>query len=129
MAAIDFPSARRLGVRVVLGQAVVTGLVALLSWAFGSPASAMSALVGGGISTLASSAMVAVAFGRRRADAARMVIAFYAGEGLKLIVVIVLLVVVLKSMKVSPLPLFGAYAATFAVHWWVFAAELRLRSG
>ena len=70
MIAIDVPHARRLALGVVLGQAVVTVIVALLSWALVDPAAALSAVLGGGISTAASLAMVLLSFGRT----ARMVL-------------------------------------------------------
>ncbi|MDB6090942.1 MAG: hypothetical protein JWN85_3726, partial [Gammaproteobacteria bacterium] len=46
MIAIDVPNARRLAFGVVLGQAVVTAIAALLSWAIGGPLAAVSALIG-----------------------------------------------------------------------------------
>jgi ATP synthase protein I len=119
--AIDLPNARRLAFGVVLGQAVVTGIVALLSFAMAGPAGGWSAILGGGISTLASLAMAVVAFGGASADAQRAVTAFYVGEALKLALVVALFVLVLKVMKVSPLPLFAAYMATFLVYWVVLA--------
>jgi ATP synthase protein I len=126
--AIDPPNARRLAFGVVLGQAVVTGVVALLSLALAGADGAVSALLGGGISTLASLGMALVAFGQRRVDAQRAVIAFYVGEAVKLALVVVLFVIVLKVMKVSPLPLFAAYVATFMVYWVVLARALPARA-
>ena len=125
MVAIDLPNARRLAYGVVLGQAVVTGIVALLSFAMAGLQAAQSALLGGGISTLASLGMALVAFGRGSVSAQRAVTAFYVGEAVKLAVMVVLFVVVLKVMKVSPLPLFAAYMATFLVYWIVLARLLR----
>jgi ATP synthase protein I len=126
--AIDPPNARRLAFGVVLGQAVVTGVVAILSFALAGSDGAVSALLGGGISTLASLGMALVAFGRQRVDAQRAVLAFYVGEAVKLALVVVLFVVVLKVMKVSPLPLFAAYVATFMVYWVVLARALPTRA-
>jgi F0F1-type ATP synthase assembly protein I len=51
--------------------------------------------------------------------------AFFAGEAVKLTVMIVLFVVVLKTMQVLPVPLFAAFMATFLVYWIVLAGSLR----
>jgi F0F1-type ATP synthase assembly protein I len=45
----------------------------------------------------------------------------------KLAIVIVSFVVVLKTMKVAPLPMLAAYMATFIVHWIVLAQMVRAR--
>jgi ATP synthase protein I len=120
--AIDLPNPRRLALSVVLGQAAVTLLCALVSWAIADSRAAVSALLGGGISSLASLAMAFVAFGKQAAtDPERAIRAFFAGEAAKVAVVIVLFVVVLKMMKVVPLAMLGAYIATFAVFGVVLA--------
>jgi ATP synthase protein I len=126
LVAIDLPTARRSAYRVVLGQAVMTGIVAGVSYALAGPMEGVSALLGGGISTLASLAMAALAFrGSVMADGQRALGAFYGGEAVKLAVVIVSFVVVLKTMKVAPLPMLAAYMATFIVHWIVLANMVR----
>ena len=128
MVAIDLPSARRSAYRVVLGQAVMTGIVAAVSYLLAGQIGAVSALLGGGISTLASLAMAVLAFrGSVMADGHRALGAFYGGEAVKLAIVIVSFVVVLKTMKVAPLPMLAAYMATFVVHWIVLAAMVRAR--
>ncbi len=125
MVAIDLPNPRRLAYGVVLGQAVVTGIAALVSLAVAGPLAAGSALLGGGISTLASLGMAVVGFSQGSADAQRAVMAFFAGEAVKLTVMVVLFVVVLKTMQVLPVPLFAAFMATFLVYWIVLAGSLR----
>jgi ATP synthase protein I len=126
LVAIDLPTARRSAYRVVLGQAVMTGVVAAVSYALGGPMHGVSALLGGGISTLASLAMALLAFrGSVMADGQRALGAFYGGEAVKLAIVIVSFVVVLKTMKVAPLPMLAAYMATFIVHWIVLAGMVR----
>jgi ATP synthase protein I len=126
LVAIDLPTARRSAYRVVLGQAVMTGVVAAVSYALGGPMHGVSALLGGGISTLASLAMAVLAFrGSVMADGQRALGAFYGGEAVKLAIVIVSFVVVLKTMKVAPLPMLAAYMATFIVHWIVLAGMVR----
>jgi F0F1-type ATP synthase assembly protein I len=123
--AIDLPNPRRLALSVVLGQAAVTVVCALVSWAIAGPHAALSALLGGGISSVASLAMALVGFGRNAAtDPQRAVRAFFVGESAKVAVVIVLFVVVLKTMKVVPLAMLGSYVATFFVFWVALANAL-----
>ena len=118
MLAIDLPRARRLAFGVVLGQAGVTVMTALCAWGLSGWLAARSALLGGAIATLGSFAMAAVALGGTAKAGARHALgAFYVGEALKLAIVIVLLVVVLKAMRVAPLAMFAAFAATFLVYW------------
>lgn len=126
MVAIDLASAQRIGWRTVYGQAVVTVVVAVLSLVLTGPKGSVSALLGGGINTLATLAMVLIAFGgRARADAYRAVLTFFLGEFAKLVVMIVLFVVVLKAFEITPVPLFAAFLATFAVNWIVLARLAR----
>jgi ATP synthase protein I len=122
---IDLPNPRRLALSVVLGQATVTLLCALASWAIADSRAAVSALLGGGISSVASLAMALVAFRKRYVvSPQRALSAFFAGEAVKVVVVIVLFVVVLKTMKVVPLAMLGSYIATFAVFWVALANGL-----
>jgi ATP synthase protein I len=124
-AAIDLPKARRFALRVVAGQAVVTVIAAILSWALAGPGAAASALLGGGIGTVANLAMALMSFGSRAgSDAQHAMRAFLVGEALKLGLVVVLFVVVLKMLKVSPAALFAAYVATFFVYWIALASAL-----
>jgi ATP synthase protein I len=125
VAAVELPNARRLAFSVVAGQAAVTLIFALASLAIGGANAGLSALIGGGIGTLASLVMALLAFGRGAGtDAQRIVRAFYLGEAAKLGLVVVLFVVVLKAMKVTPAALFGAYVATFFVYWIALANAL-----
>jgi len=102
LVAIDLALARRLALSVVLGQAAVTVVCALVSWLIAGPRAALSAAMGGGISTAA----------------------FLIGETAKIVVVIVLFAIVLKTMKVVPLAMLGTYVATFAVFWIALANML-----
>ena len=123
--AIDLPAARRFALRVVAAQAVVTVIVALLSWALAGPNGARSALLGGGIGTVANLAMALLSFGSRAgSDAPHAMRAFLVGEAVKLGLVVVLFVVVLKVLKVTPAALFAAYVATFFVYWIALASAL-----
>lgn len=128
--AIDLPNARRLVFGLVLGQAAVTAVVAFISYLVAGSNAALSALMGGGISTVASLVMALLAFGRKTdQNAQRAVRAFYVGEAFKLALVIVLFIVVLRSMKVSPGAMFAGYLATFFVYWVALANALPSLSG
>ena len=120
---IDASQARRTAYSIVAWQAVITVVVALMSWAIAGTLAAVSAVVGGGISTLASFAMAVLAF-RTSATAMSAVRGFFVGEAAKLATVVVLFAVVLRTMKVSPLAMFAAYVATFFVYWLALANAL-----
>jgi ATP synthase protein I len=115
--AIDLPHARRLAFGVVLGQAGVTVIAALAALGLAGREAAWSALLGGGIATAGSVAMVALVFAGAAADARRIVAAFYTGEAVKLAVVVVLFVVVLRLVRVVPLAMLAGFAATYLVYW------------
>ena len=117
MLAIDLPRARRLAYGVVLGQALVTAVAALVALGLAGREAAVSALLGGGIATAGSVAMVALVFAGAAVDSRRIVAAFYAGEALKLAVVVVLFVVVLKTVRVVPLAMLAGFAATYLMYW------------
>ena len=131
MLATDLPHTRRLAFGVVLGQAVVTVAAALCAWGIADRRAALSALLGGGIATAGSLAMARLVFGGGAgagADARRALGALYLGEALKLAMVIALFVLVLKWVRVAPLAMFAAFAATFLVYWIALLAALP-RSG
>ena len=124
MIATDLPNPRRLALSVVLGQVAVTALCALVSWGIAGESAAVSALLGGGISSVASLAMAMVGFRKQVVmDPQRAIATFLAGEAAKVFVVVVLFVVVLKTMKVVPLAMLGSYVATFAVFWVALALD------
>jgi F0F1-type ATP synthase assembly protein I len=126
---IDLREARRLAFGVVLGQAGVTVIAALCSWALAGRVAALSALVGGGIATVGSLVMAGVAFGGTAGGAQRALGAFYVGEAAKLAIVVVLFVVVLKLMRVAPLAMFGGFAATYLMYWIALVCTLPVPSG
>ena len=118
MLATDLPQARRLAFGVVLGQAGVAVTAALCAWGFADARAGLSALLGGGIATAGSLAMARLALGGGAgADARSALGAFYRGEAVKLAVVIVLFVLVLKWVRVAPLAMLAAFAATLLVYW------------
>jgi ATP synthase protein I len=121
------PNPRQLAVGVALGQAVVALAAALLCWLVADSRAALSAALGGGISSVASFVMALLSFGKQATtDPLRAVRDFFVGEAAKVVVVIALFVVVLKTMKVVPLAMLGAYVATFFV-FWVALARLSIR--
>jgi ATP synthase protein I len=123
--AIDLALARRLALSVVLGQAAVTVIGALLAGLIAGSGAALSAGLGGGISTASSLAMALLGFGRRGTqDPQRIVRTFFVGETAKIAVMIMPFVAVLKTMKVMPLPMLGTYVATFLVFWVALANAL-----
>ena len=129
MLAIDLPRARRLALRVVLGQAAVAVVAALCALALGGERAGFSALLGGGIATVASLAMAGLVFGGGAGSAARALAMFYLGEAVKLLLVVVLFVVVLSVVKVAPLAMFAGFAATFLVYWIALLSALPALSG
>jgi ATP synthase protein I len=123
--AMSYPNPRRLALGVALGQAVVALIAALLCWVIADFRAALSAALGGGISSAASLVMALLSFGKEAAtDPLRAIRAFFVGEAAKVTVVIVLFVVVLRTMKVVPLAMLGAYIATFIVFWVALANGL-----
>ena len=122
---MSLPEARKLAFGVVVGQALVTGLVALVCHVIGGWNAAQSAAIGGAISTVGSLVMVMLAFRSTSGSDARLVTrVFFVGEAAKLLIMITLLVVVLKFMKVSVGALFAGYVAPFFVYWVALANAL-----
>jgi F0F1-type ATP synthase assembly protein I len=118
---------RRLAFGVALGQAAVALAAALLCLGIADSRAALSAALGGGISSVASFVMALLSFGKQATtDPLRAVRDFFVGEAAKVAVVIALCGVVLKTMKVVPLAMLGASVATFFVIW-VALARLSIR--
>jgi len=127
--AIDLPHARRLALGVVLGQAGVTVVVAVVGWGLAGRGAGGSALLGGGIATVGSLGMVALVFAGAAADAQRIVAAFYTGEAVKLALVVLLFVVVLRTVRVVPLAMLAGFAATYLVYWIALVGALPAMGG
>ncbi len=122
------PNPRHLAFGVALGQAAVALVAAVLSWVIADSRAALSAALGGGISSAATFAMALLSFGGATAtNPLRAIRAFFVGEAVKVIVVIALFVAVLKTMKVVPLAMLGGYVATFFVFWIALAKGLSTR--
>ena len=117
--------ARRLAFGVVLAQAGVMLLAALVCLVAGGVSSAISALLGGGIATAGSLAMALFGF-RSAADASpvQMLASLFLGEAAKLGVVVLSFVMVLTLIRTSAVAMLLTYAATFLVYWIVLASWL-----
>jgi len=109
---------RRVALLIVLSQTVATLLIAAGFLALSNGSSARSALIGGGISTMAT-LVIAVATFREVAgnDPRRMLINLYRGEAAKLGLTALLLIVAFKAIGVQAAPFFVAYIATLFVYW------------
>jgi ATP synthase protein I len=127
VAAVELPGLRRVAYGVVLAQAVLTALLAALCFALWGPSAGLSAALGGGIGTAGGLALVLVVFRKGARELTELVRAFYVGEAAKFGVTIILFVVVLATMKGMLVPgaLFGAFVATFMVHWVVLPRAMR----
>jgi ATP synthase protein I len=122
---LQLPQARRLAMSVVLGQVAITVVAAIICFAVWGRIAGISALVGGGISVLASAALVLIGFGSPAgSDPERVARAFYVGEGVKLALTVGLFVVVFLTMKVSFAAMFGTYIATLFIYWIALANAL-----
>ena len=125
MVTLELPQARRLAMSVVLGQVVVTVVAAIICFAVWGRVAGLSALAGGGISAVASAALVFIGFGSPAgASAERVAHSFYVGEAVKLAVTVAAFVAVFITMKVSFGALFGTYIATLFVYWIALANAL-----
>jgi ATP synthase protein I len=121
----ELTQVRRLAFKVVLGQLAITLAAAGVGWVLGGANVALSALLGGGISTTGSLAMAHIGFrSPAGASALSMLAALLLGEVVKLGVVIVLFVLVLTLIKTSAVAMFVTFAATFLVYWIVLASWL-----
>lgn len=127
MAAVELPGLRRVAYGVVLAQAVLTGVLAVLGYAFKGPPTGLSAAVGGGIGTVASLTLALIVFRKGARELMDLVRSFYIAEAAKFGVTIALFIVVLVTMKGRLVPgaLFGSFVVTFLVHWLVLPRAMR----
>jgi ATP synthase protein I len=122
---LELPQARRLAGSVVLGQVVVTVLAAIICFAVWGRTPGLSALVGGGISVIASAVLAFIGFSAPAGVAPETIARkFYMGEGMKLAVTVALFVTVFLTMKLTYAALFGTYIATLFVYWVALANAL-----
>src|SRR5207302_11316393 len=109
----------------VLGQAVVGVRGGLCARGLGGAGDGLWALIGGGSDAARRLAMAGLVFGRGAgASAQRALDALCVGEAVERAVVIVLFVVVLKVMRVAPMPMLATFAATYLVYWIALIATL-----
>ena len=91
---------------------------------------ARSALVGGGISALATLTMVLVGLRNSAGKTPKEVMrSFYRGSAMKFAVTVILFVWALRTMKLSAAPLFVTYATSFLMYWFALARSLTSRVG
>jgi ATP synthase protein I len=114
----DLAAARRFALGLVASQLGLTALIAGAMLLIYGRRAALSALAGGGIGA-AANLVQAVFFFRHGpgADPQRILRGMYAGEGVKLGVTVLLLIVVLGSTRVAAGPFFAAYLTGFVVYW------------
>jgi len=124
---IELPNPRRLAFGVVVGQAAVTLAAAVASGWLGGERAAVSALLGGGVSTAGSLAMALIGFrSHAHSNALSILARLLLGEAAKLAVVIVLFGLVLMLIKVAGVAMLVTYAATFLVYWIVLVSGMRM---
>ena len=120
-----FFKARKLALGIVYGQIGITLLVSLAGWLWGGPRAFVSALIGGGIGTVASLYMVVSIFRLgASAEPAKILRRVYRAEFYKFVITAGLFTLVLLNMDVSFGAMLGGFAATFVVYW----AALAVRS-
>ena len=131
MTAIELPDLRRAAFGLVLAQLILTAVITLGCFALWNRNAALSAALGGGIGVAANLVLALVVFRRGGRTLAEIVSAFFVGEAAKFGVTIVLFVVVLVTLKKMLVPgaLFGAFVATFLVHWLVLPRAMRKLDG
>jgi ATP synthase protein I len=124
MAQYQFSTARRQAWLMILGQLLITALVALGCWVVAGPRLALSGLVGGGIGTVATLAQVAMAFRfSAGAEPKAIVRGFYRGEALKVLLTVLLFVMALRSGRFVGGGMLIGYVATFIVYWLALARK------
>ena len=110
--------ARRLALGIVAGQLGITLSISAAGLLLGGPRAGISALMGGGIGTLASLYMVVSMFRVGASTEPKKIISrVYRGEFYKLVITAGLFALVLLSIEVSFGPMLGCFAATLLVYW------------
>ena len=114
----QFLKARRVALGIVLGQLGVTLLAATAGLLLGGSRAGVSALLGGGIGSLASLYMVVSMFRLGANTAPEKILGrVYRGEFYKLVLTAGLFALVLMSMDVSFGAMLSGFAATLLVYW------------
>jgi len=104
--------------RILLGQALISLLIALVALLADGAQAGWSAALGGGIGTVATCAMALRALAGSADDDGRMMLRrFYRAEMLKIGLTVFMFVVAFRFLPIAPLWMLGAYAATYAAYW------------
>lgn len=123
MSALKVDGGRVLG-RIVLLQIAIAVTVALAFWGFSGLLAAYSALMGGGISAVASLFM-----GRRvlspsgNVQPQRLLRRFFVGELLKISLTAAMFVVAVVLLRAKALPLLSGYGATVLAYWFALLSS------
>ncbi|MCG8324841.1 MAG: ATP synthase subunit I [Thiotrichales bacterium] len=100
-----------------MAQLAVAVVIALVLWVLLDPRSAWSALLGGGIWCLASWFMARIMFAREDASPKQMLLAFYIGEAVKIVMTVVCFVIAFVLLDLNALAFILTYIAMLLVHW------------
>ena len=104
--------------RILLGQALITLLIAVVAYFADGVQAGWSAALGGGIGTGATFFMALRAgIGSAEDDGPAMLRRFYRAEMLKIGLTVFMFVVAFRFLPIAPLWMLGAYAATYAAYW------------
>lgn len=104
--------------KLVLLQAVISGLLAIIFAVFRGELYGLSAFAGTVIAVLPNFVFATLAFSYSGASASAKVLkTFYWGEAVKLLLTIALFSLVFIYMEVAFLPLFVCYSLALVVHW------------
>ena len=115
---LDNRGARRGVIRLLLIQAGVTALLALSVWWYAHAGTAGSAVLGGLACMIPSGYFGFRFFKDAGARAAKQIVtAFYLGEGIKIILTVIIFVLVFKYVRVDALAFFGAFIVAQLVYW------------
>ena len=110
--------------RILLGQALISVLIALVALLASGVQAGGSAVLGGGIGTGATFYMASRAFaGTADDDGRAMLRRFYRAELLKIGLTVFLFVVAFRFLPIAPVWMLGAYAATYAAYWTVMIGD------
>lgn len=110
--------------RILLGQALISLLIAVVASLVDGLQAGGSAALGGGIGTGATFYMASRALaGSADDDGQAMLRRFYRAEVLKIGLTVFMFVVAFKYLPIAPLWMLGAYAATYAAYWSVMIGD------
>ena len=110
--------------RILLGQALISLLIAAVALALDGAQAGGSAALGGGIGTGATFFMaLRTLVGNAEDDGPALLRRFYRAEVLKIGLTVFMFVVAFRFLPIAPLWMLGAYAATYAAYWLVLLGD------